>query len=503
MFRIYDSLSGTKKPLRQTQGITSKYKPLRLFVCGPTVYDYPHLGHARTYLVFDAFVRYLRSRGVDVFYLQNITDVDDKIIARAKELRTSPATLARKFERIYRENEKALGITSVNRYARATEHIPAIVRQVQTLLKKGHAYLIERDGYYFDLSTFPDYGKLARRTTVAAEDAVSRIDESIQKRNRGDFCLWKLSPIAELRRRGADSRRQKYAVVNGEPVWNTPLGWGRPGWHIEDTAITETFFGPQYDIHGGGVDLKFPHHEAEIAQQESASGKKPLVKIWMHAGTLRVNGEKMSKSLRNFVTITEFLKKHRPEVMRLLILSHHYRSPLNYTETLVREHERSLDDFARTLAKLRMAATSFPGRCRLPAGLRQSPASIKISAGREAIAHTAETFHEALEDDFNTPHALASLFALLRRIQPGIWYLSPSLALKLTSFFTECLGSLGIFIRSTAIPQKIIRLAARREQFRRNQQFAHSDRLRKEINALGYAVEDTPAGPFLWPAQQL
>ncbi|MEK7097892.1 MAG: cysteine--tRNA ligase, partial [Patescibacteria group bacterium] len=283
---IYDTLSGEKKPLPETGG-----KPLRFFVCGPTVYDYIHIGNARTYSAFDTIVRYLRSRKIKVQYLQNITDIDDKIIKRALEEKKHIKTIANFYSRAYKQDMKSLKIISVNKYAPATRYIRQIVKQVQILTEKGLAYKIESEGYYFDISKFPEYGKLSRRTSEQAEDSVSRIDEGINKKNRGDFVLWKFSK-------------------QNEPVWKTPLGAGRPGWHIEDTAITEYFFGPQYDLHGGGIDLKFPHHEAEIAQQESASGKKPMVNIWMHAGTLLVRGEKMSKSAGNFITVRDFLKKY-------------------------------------------------------------------------------------------------------------------------------------------------------------------------------------------------
>ncbi|MEK7138029.1 MAG: class I tRNA ligase family protein, partial [Patescibacteria group bacterium] len=261
-----------------------KGKPLRMFVCGPTVYDNPHIGNARTAVFFDAFVKYLRSTGIKVFHLVNVTDIDDKIIAKAKAEKTTFSKIADEYWNVYKKNMEGLVVTSTTKFAMATKYIPQIQKQVQTLLKKGFAYEIEKDGIYFDVSKFSDYGKLSRRTAEQAEDGVSRIDQSIKKRNKADFALWKFS-------------------FDDEPGWKSEWGRGRPGWHIEDTAITEYFFGSQYDIHGGGLDLKFPHHEAELAQQEAASGKKPFVKIWMHAGLLTLEGQKMSKSLGNFMTI--------------------------------------------------------------------------------------------------------------------------------------------------------------------------------------------------------
>ncbi len=330
---LYNTLTETKEELRKPVS-----GDLKLFVCGPTVYDEIHIGNARTYVVFDNFVRYLRARGFQVYYLQNITDVDDKIIDRARSAGESPTALARRFERLYHAAEKLLRIDTVTHYARATDHILAMIRQIETLVAKGHAYKIEGDGYYFDLATFPNYGRLAGRTIAQAEDSVSRVDDSSRKRNTGDFCLWKLASPA----------------TTGEPTWDATLGVGRPGWHIEDTAITESHFGPQYDIHGGGVDIKFPHHDAEIAQQEAASGKTPLARFWMHAGTLLVDGKKMSKSLGNFITLTDFLHAYSVNVFRYIVASHHYRSPLDYNDHLAQQAKQSLQTIDEFMAKLEL-----------------------------------------------------------------------------------------------------------------------------------------------------
>ena len=308
--KLHDTLSRKDKRLNPRSG-----KKIEIFVCGPTVYDYSHIGHARTYIAFDAFVKYLKSQSYEVRYVQNITDLDDKIIARAGELGQSAETLAQNFEKEYYHDMETLGVDSVDKYARATGYIPQIISQIQRLIEKEYAYEIEKDGIYFDISKFKNYGKLSGRTSEQAEDAVSRIDESIKKRNRGDFALWKLAPAPALRQK------------SGEPKWPSPWGDGRPGWHIEDTAITETEFGAQYDIHGGARDLLFPHHESEIAQMESISGKKPLANCWMHTGFLTVNGEKMSKSLGNFITIHKFLKKPATIARRLTIASRPSRRP--------------------------------------------------------------------------------------------------------------------------------------------------------------------------------
>ena len=344
--QIYDTLSGKKKELKKPL-----FKSIKMFVCGPTVYDTPHIGNARTFVTFDILVRYLRSRKFKIFYLQNITDLDDKIINRARENGIIPEQLAKKYEDEFLQTMDQLGVCSVNQYAKATDFIPQIVVQVRKLISKGKAYKIDGDGWYFDISTFPNYGKLSRRTVEQAEDGVSRIDESDKKRNRGDFCLWKFS------RALSDAE-----VKEGEPVFAASIGAGRPGWHIEDTAITESFLGPRYYIHGGAQDLKFPHHEAEIAQQESISGKHPLAKIWMHVGFLKLSGKKMSKSEGNFLTITQLLEKHSPNTFRLLVFSHHYRSPIDYTPSLIKENEKNLSHLQRT---------KFPGHDKRQFGWKQ------------------------------------------------------------------------------------------------------------------------------------
>ncbi len=454
---VFDTLSQKKIGLKKP-----KSGGIKLFVCGPTVYDYSHIGHARTYIVFDSFVKYLRSAGYKVFYLQNITDIDDKIINRAKENKTNPFSLAEKFKKEYFKDLKSLKITSVNKYAEAGKFIPQIVSQIKRLIKKGHAYKIENDGYYFNVSTFSDYGKLSKRTSGQAEDAISRIDEGIGKKNKADFCLWKF-------------------YKDGEPFWNTSLGKGRPGWHIEDTAITEKYFGPQYDIHGGGIDLKFPHHEAEIAQQEAASGKKPLVKIWMHTGFLLVNGEKMSKSSGNFITIRDFLKKYPREILRLMILSNHYRSPFNYTDDLALQTEESLKTISEFLEKLEFVKNKGNKKSKTKASLKKYE----------------KEFNKTLEDDFNTPKALAIIFNLISSTQKDIWNLSPKNAAIIAQFIKKQLNVFEIELKPVKIPSKIGQLAKNREKFRVNKHFIQSDQLRNQIEVLGYKIEDTPFGPFV------
>ncbi len=439
---------------------------MRLFVCGPTVYDSPHIGNARTYVFFDSLVKYLRAQEFKVFYLQNITDIDDKIISRASAERVNWTKVAKIYFDLYKRNMKALGVDSVSKYAKATDHIPQIIGQIKTLIKKGCAYNISGDGVYFDIAKFKDYGKLSRRTVLQAEDSVSRIDESVNKRNKGDFALWKFSKP-------------------DEPTWESELGAGRPGWHIEDTAITDYYFGPQYDLHGGANDLKFPHHEAEIAQQESASGKQPMVRIWMHSGFLTLNGQKMSKSLGNFMTIDQFLKNFSAQVFRTMVLGSHYRSPLDFTQRLGQENYAKWLSILEFLVKLDLVSKKSNNSNR--------------SSDQDKLRVFVDEFQSSLADDFNTPKAFAALFNLMTELNPKIWTLSKVFSKRVEREVKKCLKSLGFRITAPNIPKKVANLARRREQLRENQQFMQSDSLRKKINDLGFLVEDTPLGPFVWP----
>tara|TARA_Y100000310_G_scaffold344932_1_gene460596 strand:- start:7667 stop:9067 length:1401 start_codon:yes stop_codon:yes gene_type:complete len=459
MVKIYNTLSRKKETLRSRSG-----KKLNLFVCGPTVYDFSHIGHARTYISFDAFVRYLKTLKYKVTYLQNITDIDDKIIQRAKEKGVTPKALAKQFEKEYLKDMKVLGITSVSKHARATDYIPEIIKQVQRLLDKGYAYEVQNDGLYYDVSKFKDYGKLSRRTSEQAEDAVSRIDESVKKRNKGDFAVWKFSK-------------------KGEPKWKSPWGLGRPGWHIEDTAITEKHFGQQYDIHGGARDLIFPHHEAEIAQMEAISGKKPLATYWMHPGFLTVQGEKMAKSLGNFVTVQDFLKEHSPRVLRLLVLKTHYRSPIDYSEVMLLQAERELDRIDEFVDKLKTVRSS-----------KNSLFDIK---------KFKKQVHAALQDDFNTPKAIAELFHIVKRGNALLekQSLSKKQALAILAFLKEIDAVFGFVFwgrkKQGEVPADVLKLLKQREIYRIERKWEKADELRKRIQQKGWVVDDTPTGSRL------
>lgn len=461
MIFLYNTLSKKKEVFKPR-----KKERVEFFVCGPTVYDFPHLGHARTYIIFDLIVKYLREKGYQVFYLQNITDIDDKIIKRAKEKKIKPQELARQFEKEYLKNMKTLKINSVTRYARATKFIKVIINQIERLKEKGFAYQI-KDGIYYDISNFPDYGKLSGRTALQAEDAISRIDEAKGKRNKGDFCLWKFSKT-------------------GEPKWQSPFGPGRPGWHIEDTAITEKFFGPQYDIHGGAKDLIFPHHEAEIAQMEAISHQSPLVKYWLHVGFLTVQGQKMAKSLGNFITINNFLKKYSPRILRFLVIKTHYRSPLDYQDNLLVQCQRELERIDEFLNKLRT--------------LLLSPPRTNLKKSTLRLAKFQERFEAAMNDDFNTPKALAVIFELVAK---GNYLINQNLLLRkeakeILKFLKKIDRFFGFVFwpkRKEKIPQEILMLVKKREGYRQKGQWREADKIREEIKKLGWWIEDTPGGP--------
>ena len=469
--KIFNTISKKKEILKPRA-----LKKLNVFVCGPTVYDFSHIGHARTYIAFDVIVRYLRAKKFDVFYLQNITDIDDKIIKRAAETQTSPKTLAKRFEQEYLRDMKALRILSVNKYARATDYIPDIISQVQRLLQKDYAYVIPEDGIYYDISAFKEYGKLSGRTTQQAEDSVSRIDDSVKKRNKGDFALWKLAPYP---------RRKSGGSGFSEPSWPSPWGQGRPGWHIEDTAITEKHFGAQYDIHGGARDLIFPHHEAEIAQMEGISGKKPLVRYWMHTGFLTIQGEKMSKSLGNFITIRDFLERHSARLLRFFVLKTHYRSPIDYSQELLLQTEQELARIDEFVQKLKV--------------LKSAPATSK---NIKLVKEARKAFFQALEDDVNTPKAIAALFELVRRgnILLSQLALNKDDAKDILALLKE-IDEVFSFIfwqeRETRVPKEIISLVQRREKYRKEKAWKKADEVRALISGKGWQVEDSDKGPKL------
>lgn len=438
MLKIYNTLTRKKEEFKPRSG-----KNVNIFVCGPTVYGYAHLGNAKTYVQFDMIVKYLRFRGFNVYYLQNITDIDDKIIKKAQSGSDgfNWKRIGQKYEEIYKEDMASLGVDSVNNYAEATKYIEEIISQVKRLIKKKYAYRIS-DGWYFDLSKDKDYGKLAGRRSLNTEDSVSRIDENKGKKNKGDFCLWKFSKPEE-------------------PIWKTEIGDGRPGWHIEDTAITEKNFGPQYDIHGGATDLIFPHHEAEIAQMESISGKKPLVKYWMHTGFLNMEKEKMSKSKGNFMTIRDIVREYGKDTIRYFFASTNYRKPIDFSEESLKAAKNSVE--------------------------RLKNISLELKDDKKINKKYLEEFQKQVDDDINLPNGLAVLWNLLRdeKAEGKLKTMKKINEVYCFDLFKKEKGSL---------PEIINHLVRDRKKAREEQEWEEADRLRKEINRLGYTVEDTKSG---------
>ncbi len=442
---------------------------VKLFVCGPTVYDHSHIGHARTYISFDMIARYMKYTGLTVFYIQNITDLDDKILKRAAELGSSPLELARRYEEKYLHDMKILGVENVNFYARATEHIPEIIRQIQVLFKKGYAYETDK-GVYFDESKFDDFGKLSNRNL---EDLnVHRIGPDSSKRNPGDFALWK--------KRDKESESQ-------EMIWDSPWGTGRPGWHIEDTAITETYFGPQYDIHGGGLDLIFPHHEAEIAQMEAASGKKPMVNYWMHTGFLNVKGEKMSKSLGNFITINELLQEFSPEVFRFFVLSTHYRSPIDFSREILHQSQKGLQRIYKLIETINE--------------LLDEDTLISMENDQkyvEKLVNVREEFFDAMDNDFNTPSAFSSIFDLIREVNRDINQsnISKNSLTKLKALILEFGIILGLDFslehdKDESLDEELVELLNEvRGKLREKKEWELSDEIRSRLKDLDIVIED-------------
>lgn len=445
-----------------------KLKPMnknriKMFVCGPTVYDESHIGHGRTYIAFDVVARYLKYKGYSVFFLQNITDIDDKIIRRASELGVEPLKLAKKYEALYFKDMERLGVTNVNFYARAMEHLNEIINQIQTLINKGFAYETPT-GVYFDESKLEDFGKLSNRNI---EDLnIHRVNPDLTKRNPGDFALWKKR--------------------NEEPAWDSPWGKGRPGWHIEDTAITETYFGGQFDIHGGGLDLIFPHHEAEIAQMESATGKKPMVKYWMHTGFLNVSGEKMSKSLGNFITITELLKEYDPQVFRFFVLSTHYRSPIDFSDEALKQSQNSLKRIHKLMETIDELLDSHLDE------ENENDEKCRIK-----LENIKKEFLDAMDNDFNTPVALSAIFNFIRDINKGIDEedISKSILKEIKELFNEFGNILGITFSvkslTTDSTKDLIKILVDvREKLRLRKDYELSDEIRSRLSDIGINLED-------------
>ena len=470
--KVYNTLSGEKEEFLP-QG-----DEVKMYVCGVTPYDHCHFGHAMSYIAFDVIRRYLRFRGYKVKYVQNITDIDDKIIDRAGKLGISPRELAEKYTNGYFEDMDALNIERADIYPKATEEIPKIIEVIQALVAKGYAYPVE-GSVYFRVRNVANYGKLAHRSLEsmrAAEGAMG----SEEKEDAMDFALWKASKP-------------------GEPWWESPWGQGRPGWHIECSAMSLKYLGDTLDIHGGGQDLIFPHHENEIAQSESFTGKKPFVKYWLHNGLVQLGEDKMSKSRGNLITIKQALEKYSPDAIRIFVLSSHYRSPLKYSEEGLEAAKRGLDRLAQAISR-------------------------NDSTGGKGMALEAQPYYnqfiEAMDDDFNTAQALAVLFDSAREINQvadsGLSFQDAQgvllslarevLGLKLPKTRTvqtvsvgggavKISGRLGIRrIIPDTVSARVNRFIEERVKCREEKNWQRADEIRKKLDELGVTVEDTKVG---------
>lgn len=373
MLRVFNTLTMRKDELPSPSG-----QKIKIFVCGPTVYDYAHLGHARTYLAVDMMVRYLRFRGYRPYVLMNITDIDERIIKKSKETGRSTQEIASEFEKAFLEDIKALGIETIDRFERATDHIQDIIRQIEHLISTGYAYETET-GVYFDVSKSASYGQLSHQSR--ADLKLRRLELCSTKHHPEDFSLWR--------------------KFEESPLWDSPWGKGRPGWHIEDTAISMKRLGSSYDIHAGGAELVFPHHEAEIAQGEALSGKEPFVKYWIHTGMFNVGGVKMSKSLGNVVRIRDALATCTPEELRLFFANTHYRRTANFSKTKILQARSQLESMRGTVRQLRSYSS---GKAAGKLDLRLLRELSRIEAG----------FTAAMDDDFDTAKALRLLTTFLQ-----------------------------------------------------------------------------------------
>ncbi len=456
--RVYNTLSRSVEdfdPVRPGR--------VNMFVCGPTVWDSSHVGHAKTYIAYDIMARYLRHKGFSIFFILNITDIDDKIINRAKVEGKDPLKLADKYAQDFYRDMKDLGVETVNLYAKASDHIPEIIGQVQGLIDKQVAYRIEGD-VYFDITRFPGYGKLSK--LKLDELTFHRVDPDPRKRNPGDFVLWK-------------------SQKPGEISWDSPWGKGRPGWHIEDTAITLTYFGPTYDLHGGGNELIFPHHEAEVAQAEALTGKSPLAKYWLHTGLLNISGREMHKSLGNIIPIQEALRAKGSDALRVLYASTHYRSPLEYTSEALEQSASLARRFRRIYDQLTVLA-------------RGTHEEAKGPAMPKALEQARDEFYRAMDDDFNTPAALTAYIKIVSLAEDEVKNPEPSTARNFLSSLSELGNILGVLDLQSGSQERISQLLCLlqelRVELRDKRDYATADRIREKMVGMGFVVEDTGQG---------
>ena len=436
-----------------------------IYACGPTVYDYFHIGNARPFITFDVLRRYFEHRGYEVTFVQNFTDIDDKMIKRANKEGITVKELGDRFIQEYYQDAKALGIRPATVHPRATEHIGEIIHLVKTLEDKGYAYEVDGD-VYFDTKKDMGYGKLSGQNLDDLE-AGARIDVDEVKKNPADFALWK-------------------AQKPGEPAWNSPWGMGRPGWHIECSAMSMKYLGETFDIHCGGKDLLFPHHENEVAQSECATGK-PFARYWMHNGFINIDNEKMSKSLGNFFTVRDIVKEYDPEDIRMFMLSAHYRSPINFSRDMVAQAHASLQRLYTARENLLFLKKNAPDKA--------------LTADEEAllarVKEYADRFDAAMDDDLNTADALGAIFEIVKDANVSLNQQSGKAVVEgVLKTLLELTGVLGLLMKAAeeGLPAEIQQMADERAQARKEKNWKRSDELRDALAAAGYLVKDTPQG---------
>lgn len=460
MIKLYNTLTKKKEDF-----IPIIDKKVRMYVCGPTVYNFFHIGNARTFIVFDTIRRYLEYRGYDVKFVQNFTDIDDKMIRIANEEKTTVKELGDRFIKEYYTDADGLKIKRATVNPRATEHIDEIIEFVNSLIEKGYAYEVQGD-VYFSTKKFEEYGKLSGQNLEDLQ-AGARIDVDDRKKDPMDFAVWK-------------------AQKPGEPAWQSPWGMGRPGWHIECSCMAHELLGETIDIHAGGSDLVFPHHENEIAQSEARSGK-PFSKYWLHAAFVNINNKKMSKSLNNFFTVREMLEKYDPEVLRFFMLSAHYRTPMNFSIELLDSAKSSIDRLYNAIGNLESLLEE----------VQKEELEHKEKEYIKVLDEFRNKYIEKMDDDFNTADGISIIFDLIRDININVDGNSSKPLIQYALDMIRGLGSpLGILEKSTkgTLEDHVEKLIEERQRARKEKNWALSDKIRDELKEQGIVLEDTPQG---------
>jgi cysteinyl-tRNA synthetase len=465
--KVYNTLT------RQKEEFQPLHPPkVGMYVCGITPYDETHVGHGRAYVTFDVIRRYLEELGYEVTYVQNITDIDDKIIQKSKVKNQNFHEVAEQYTNSYFAAMDKLNVKRADFYPKATDHIPEMIKWISGLVGKGFAYVL-KDGVYFEVDKDEDYGKLSGKKKEEQEPG-ARVEVARDKKNPLDFALWKFA---------------KPAAAGGEPSWPSPWGDGRPGWHIECSVMSTKYLGEQFDIHGGGLDLEFPHHENELAQTESLTGKVPWVKYWVHNGFVNINKQKMSKSLGNFFTLKEVFAKFDPLVVRFFILSNHYRSPINYSD---QELAAAREAFGRVTKFI--TDIDF-----LLAQTNEAAPAIEREDIEEELDGYKDKFKAAMDDDFNTAGAVAAVFEAIKfcrkALDDGEVERECLEAMKKTVVdLCEVLGLIVAGRGTGGAGQAVERLIKEREEARQNKDFRRSDEIRQQLSGQGIELEDTPYG---------